>query len=152
MKVLVTESCPTLCDPMDCSSPGSSVHGVSPGKNTGVGCHALLQGIFPTQGSNSGLPHCRQILYYLSHQGITQINLSSGEQSPSWCSLWSQCRSQGSPQCTCLSLGCRNEKPHGSKDIGICSTFCMFLKPTWLSSRGDTMVFAEPPDLKETLC
>ena len=41
----------------------------SPGKNAGVGCHALLQGIFPTQGSNSGLPHCRQILYPLSHQG-----------------------------------------------------------------------------------
>ena len=42
-------------DPMDCSPPGSSVHGGSPGKNTGVGCHALLQGIFPTQGSNSSL-------------------------------------------------------------------------------------------------
>ena len=41
----------------------------SPGKDTGVGCHALLQGIFPTQGSNPGLPHCRQILYHLSHQG-----------------------------------------------------------------------------------
>ena len=37
---------------MDCSPPGSSVHGDSPGKNTGVGCHALLQGIFPIQGSN----------------------------------------------------------------------------------------------------
>ena len=37
--------------------PGSSVHGHSPGKNTGVGCHALLQGIFPTQRSKSGLPH-----------------------------------------------------------------------------------------------
>ena len=36
--------------PMDCSTPGSSVHGDSPGKNTGVGCHAFLQGIFPTQG------------------------------------------------------------------------------------------------------
>ena len=36
-----------------------------PGKNTGVGCHFLLQGIFPTQGSNSGLPHCRQTLYHL---------------------------------------------------------------------------------------
>ena len=44
--------CPTLCDPMDCSLPISSVHGDSAGKNTGVGCHALLQGIFPTQGSN----------------------------------------------------------------------------------------------------
>ena len=40
-----------------------------PGKNTGVGCRALLQGIFPTQGSNPGLPHCRRILYHLSHQG-----------------------------------------------------------------------------------
>ena len=52
VRVLVTRSCPTLCDPMDCSPPGSSVHGDSPGKNTRVGCHALLQGIFPTQGSN----------------------------------------------------------------------------------------------------
>ena len=42
----------TLCDPMDCSPPGSSVHEDSPGRNTGVGCHALLHGIFPTQGSN----------------------------------------------------------------------------------------------------
>ena len=41
----------------------------SPGKNTGVGCHALLQGIFPTQGLNLGLPHCRRILYHLSLQG-----------------------------------------------------------------------------------
>ena len=43
------------CDPMDCGLPASSVHGDSPGKNTGVGCHALLQEIFPTQGSNPGL-------------------------------------------------------------------------------------------------
>ena len=41
----------------------------SPGKNAGVGCHFLLQGIFPTQGSNPGLLHCRQTLYPLSHQG-----------------------------------------------------------------------------------
>ena len=40
-----------------------------PGKSTGVGCHFLLQGIFPTQGSNPGLLHCRQMLYHLSHQG-----------------------------------------------------------------------------------
>ena len=52
----VAQSCPALCNPMDCSLPGSSVHGDSPGKNTRVGCHALLQGIFPTQGSNPGLP------------------------------------------------------------------------------------------------
>ena len=42
-------SCVTLCDPMDCSLPVSSVHGDYPGKNIGVGCHALLQVIFPTQ-------------------------------------------------------------------------------------------------------
>ena len=41
----------------------------SPGKNTRVGCHFLLQGIFPNQGSNLGLSHCGQILYRLSHQG-----------------------------------------------------------------------------------
>ena len=66
---LVAQSCPTLYNPMDCSPPGFSVQGDSPGQNTGVGCHALLQGIFLTQGSNPGLLHCRQILYCLSHQG-----------------------------------------------------------------------------------
>ena len=45
----------------------------SPGQNTGVGSLSLLQGIFPTQGSNPGLPHCRQILYQLSHKGSPRI-------------------------------------------------------------------------------
>ena len=72
-KCLVAQWCLTLCDPMDCSPPGSHVHGGSPGKNTGVSCHALLQGIFPTQGSNPGLPHCRQVLYHLRKQGSTRI-------------------------------------------------------------------------------
>jgi len=58
---------------MDCNPPGSSVPRDSSGKNTGVGCHALLQRIFPTQGLNPGLPHCRQILYHLSHQGRPRI-------------------------------------------------------------------------------
>ena len=70
---LVTQSCPTLCDLMDCSPPGSFVQRSSPGKNTAVSCHALLQGIFLTQGLNPGLPHCRQILYQLSHQGSPRI-------------------------------------------------------------------------------
>ena len=102
----VAQSCLALCDPMDCSPPGSSLHGIfqawilewvaisfsrgsfpprheywsglpfpspgdlpHPGKNTGVGCHFLLQGIFPTQGSHPGLQHCGQTLYRLSHQG-----------------------------------------------------------------------------------
>ena len=66
---LVFQSCSILCDPTDCSPPGSSVYRDYPGKDTGVGCHALLQGLFPTQGLNPGLPHCRRILYCLSHQG-----------------------------------------------------------------------------------
>ena len=45
----------------------------SPGQNTGVGSRSLLQGIFPTQRLNPGLPHCRQILYQLSHQGSPRI-------------------------------------------------------------------------------
>ena len=66
---LVTQSCPTLCDPIDCSPPGFPVHGDSPGNNSGMGCHVLLQGIFPTQKSTQGLLHCRCILYQLSYQG-----------------------------------------------------------------------------------
>ena len=64
--VEVAQSCPTLRDPMDGSPPGCSVLGDSPGKKTGAGGHALLQGIFPTQGSNPGLLHCRRVLYRLS--------------------------------------------------------------------------------------
>ena len=146
VKVLVVQLCPTLCDSMDCSLSGSSVHGIvqarilewvaipfsrgcsqprdqtwvsciagrfftiytqthtyiyilfwilfhyesescsvvsnflwphglyrpwnSPGQNTKMGSCSLLQGIFPTQGLNPGLPHCRQILYHLSHISI----------------------------------------------------------------------------------
>ena len=66
---LVAQSCQTLCNPMDCSPPGSSVLGDSPGMNARVGCHALLQGILATQGSNPGLLHCGWILCHLSHQG-----------------------------------------------------------------------------------
>ena len=59
----------TLCDSMDLW-PARLLHPWdSPGKNTGVGGHFLLQGIFLTQGSNTGLPRCRRILYHLSHQG-----------------------------------------------------------------------------------
>ena len=59
----------TRCDAMDCSLPASSLQGDSPGKNTGVGCQALLEGIFSTQGLNPGKPHSRQILYQLGYQG-----------------------------------------------------------------------------------
>ena len=99
--MLVAQSCPILCEPVDCSLPGSSVHGISQtrileskscsvvsdslrphglyspwnslGQNTGVGSLSLLQGIFPTQGSNPGLPHCRRIVYQLTHKGSPRI-------------------------------------------------------------------------------
>ena len=66
---LVAQSFQTLYDPTDYSPPRSSVHGDSPGKNTAMGCHALLQGIFLTQGWNSGLPHCKQILCHTNCEG-----------------------------------------------------------------------------------
>jgi len=69
-EVKVAQSCLTFYELIDCSLPGSSVHGVLQAANTRVGSHSLLQGIFPAQGSNPGLPHCRQILYHLSHQGM----------------------------------------------------------------------------------
>ena len=67
--MLHAQSCPTLCDLMDYSPPDSSVHGNSPGKDTGVGCHALLQGIFSTQRSNPCLLHWQANFLPLRHQG-----------------------------------------------------------------------------------
>ena len=85
---LVTQLCPTLCDTVDCrpdcSPPDSFVHGDYPGKNAGMGCHALLQRIFPTQGSNPGLPHFRQILYHPRHQESPLGRMESHSE------LWSQ--------------------------------------------------------------
>ena len=62
-KVKVAQLCPTVCDPHGLYSPWNS-----PGQNTGVGSLSFLQGIFPTQGLNPGLPYCRRILYQLSHK------------------------------------------------------------------------------------
>ena len=66
--VLVTQSCPTLSDPRDCSMPGSSVCEIFQIRILEWACHSLLQEIFPTQGSNLGLLHCRRF-FTLSHQG-----------------------------------------------------------------------------------
>ena len=69
-----------FCNPMDCSHPGSFVHEISQAKNTGVDCPFLLQGIFPTQGLNPGLPHCRQTLshqesyHLINYMWITKIS------------------------------------------------------------------------------
>ena len=73
---LSAQSCQTTCDPMDCSPPGSSVHGLLQGKNTAVGSHSLVA--IPkwvaspgdsSPGASLHFPHCKQTLHYLSHQG-----------------------------------------------------------------------------------
>ena len=71
---MLSQLCLTLCNPMDCTRL-LSPWGFS--RQEWVGCHALLQGIFPTLGSNPGLPHCRQILYHLSHQGRPEKQMDS---------------------------------------------------------------------------
>ena len=67
------QSYPTFCDPMDCSLPVSSVHGILQAKILEWVGIPFFQGIFLTQGSNSGVPHYRQILYHLSHQGSLYV-------------------------------------------------------------------------------
>ena len=93
------QSCPTLCKPMDCSLPGSSVHGILQ-----AGILEWVASSF-SRGSNPGLPHCRQILYHLSHQGsrltisYTMLEFSTAEnvEAPKLCIV------QGSPV-LCFSL------------------------------------------------
>ena len=67
-EVKVTQLCPDSWRPHGLYSPWNS-----PSQNIGVGCCSFLQRVFPTQGSNPGLPHCRWILYQLSHQGRPKI-------------------------------------------------------------------------------
>ena len=68
-----TQLCPTLHSPVDYKPSRLLQPWDFPGENTGVGCPFLLQGIFLTKGSNPALPHCRQTLYGLSHQGISSL-------------------------------------------------------------------------------
>ena len=75
-KELIRYSCPALCDSID-YSPRLLCPWNSPGENTGVDMHSLIQGIFPTQRFSLGLLHCRQILYYLNHEG--RPNFLSGQ-------------------------------------------------------------------------
>ena len=87
--------------PMDCSLPGNLIHGDSPGQNIGVGCHALLQGIFPTQGLNPGLLHCRQILYCLRNPQIQWLALLL------YWLYFSGTQPARSPRCVCYDLSKR---------------------------------------------
>ena len=101
MLCLVTQSCLTFCDPMDCSPPVSSVHWDSPGKNNGVDCHALFQGIFPTQGSNPGLLHCRWILLPSEPPGKPK-NTRVGSLSLLRVNFLTQDLNQGLLHCRCI--------------------------------------------------
>ena len=85
---LVTQSCPTLCNPMDCSSPGSSVHGILQAGILESVTISSSRGIFPTQQLNQGLLHYRQTLYHLSHEGSPWgFRLSSKYLCASWSAL-----------------------------------------------------------------
>ena len=130
---LVTQSCLTLCDPMDYSPPGSSVN--SPGENTGVGCHALLQGIFPTQGSNPGLWDCRQIHYQLSQQEVPmrredgylspgRSSLRAGNRALSRCSAPEQCLPPARAQSTLTECLKKMLKPASPLKACLGSALC----------------------------
>ena len=94
----------------------------SPGQNTGAGSISLLQGIFPTQGSKPGLPHCRRILYQLSHQGtpgFMAMGLISGFSNQSSCLalIWSD---SGSLLVTCASLSQYSGRIPAQRILGGC--------------------------------
>ena len=75
MCVLVTKLCPILCDPVDCSLPGSSVHGILQARILEWVAIPFSNGSSLTQGLKLGLPHCRNIPYHLSHQGNSELLL-----------------------------------------------------------------------------
>ena len=87
--MLVVQLCPSLCDPVDCIACQAPLSMEFSSKNTGVGCHALLQGIFPTQGLNLGFLHVRQMLYHLRHQPINSyiITVEVIHSGPYYCYL-----------------------------------------------------------------
>ena len=74
MKVLVSQSCPTLCDPMDCSPPGSSVHGILQARILEWVAIPFSRGSSQPRDQNPGLLHCRHVLYQLSYQGSSMIH------------------------------------------------------------------------------
>ena len=95
--VLLTQLCPTVRYAMDCSPPGSSIHGIFPSKNTGVGCYFLLQDVFLTQGRNSHLLHWQGGSLPLLHLGAWSSRHSEGGPlgTDSTASLLHHCRHLG---------------------------------------------------------
>ena len=89
---LVAKSYPTLCDPMDCSLPGSSLCGISQARINGVGCYFLLQRIFPTQGLNPSLLHWQADSLPLSHSGSPSLGRTHDliERANKYSGCWAQ--------------------------------------------------------------
>ena len=141
----VTQSCLTL-RPHGLHSPWNS-----PGKNTGVGCHSLLQGIFLTQGSNPGLLHSRKILYHLSHQGSHQGNRLKLCEIPLERLKWTRPSNQETEECNAtlkrVSSFCLHSHNRGGSERGqtqdSTSGVTLFLE----SSKPDRSIygFASPP-------
>ena len=86
--VLLTQLCLTLCEPMDCSPPGSCVHGILQARVLEWGCHAFLQKIFLTQGLILGLLHCKQSLYNLIYWGKLKEQIYWEAVSTNWECIW----------------------------------------------------------------
>ena len=83
MKVKVTQLCLTFCDPVH-----YTVYGILQARILECDSLSLLQGIFPTQGSNPGLPHCRLILYQLSHQGSSARDVALSQRIQAASRIW----------------------------------------------------------------
>ena len=129
--VLFAQSCPTLCDPMDCSPPGSSVHGILQARILEWVVIPFSR-IFPTQGLNPGLPHCRRILYRLSHQGCHQdLRNAAGFRNPiSWLLGGRNCMAVGFFVCLFFAaVGAGPDQlascPHQRQQAVICFLGCI---------------------------
>ena len=125
----VAQLCLTLCNPVDCSLPGSSVRGMFPGKSTGVGCHFLLQGIFLTQGLNSclfSLLHWR--ILYTVPLGSPRIDMGAVDRALSYLFSSVQCSSVVSdslqPRCVLRGGLQHSTPPCPSPTPGVHSNSC----------------------------
>ena len=96
VKVLVTQSCPTLCVPIDCYLPGSSVLGILQARLLEWVATPFSRWIFLNPRSNLGLPHCRQILYCLRHQGHHDLIMRDKTRASLYLELWS-CQTAWNP-------------------------------------------------------
>ena len=125
-------ACVTLCNPVDCSPPGSSVHGILPGENTGVRCHFQLQGIFLAQGLNLCLLHLLHwqvnsvpllllllLLLLLSHFSRVRLCASHRRQPPRLLCSWDSPRKRLEWAASAFS----NASTH-AKSLQACTTLC----------------------------